>query len=160
MNSFRSQTLFLALALIAVPLFFATGCFDTRYTIRDVDQHHGGQFNTIQTFGEQVLVLGPLALNPTPVGLNYWNCEQSGSEVVCERVCDENWTTLCRPELRHEFGTISRPNAGVAVARFARRSAQEQDQEWETGLHEAEEDDLDGEVATEEDGEATEEGVE
>lgn len=120
----------LLLLLLAILL---SGCMETRYTIRDVDQHHGGHFNTVQTTGERLIMVGPFEYGRTPTGINYWNCRQYDSELVCERVCDDVWNQICRPGLRGRFGSISRPNSGVAVARYISRTSTH-DESWDTGL--------------------------
>ena len=157
-NSTTRSSLKVAAGLLLVLLAIAlSGCLETRYTIRSMEQHHGGAFNTVQTTGERVVMVGPFEYGRTPIGVNYWNCRQYESELVCERICDEVWNQTCRPDLRGRFGAISRPNSGVAVARHIARTSQT-DESWDTGLAEEEEtSSLDGEDEALEPTEATQE---
>lgn len=142
---------FLPVALVLLALLLATGCIDQRYIIRDVDQHHAGEFNTIQTSGERVVTFGAFDLSSTQTGLNYWNCHQTERRVICNKACDEFTERLCRPELRHTFGIISKPDSGVAVARYIASTSGSIQEEWDTGLQDEQIDADADEVAGESD---------
>lgn len=105
------------LVLLAGALLLG-GCVDTRYTIRQVDQHPAGRINTVETSGERVISLGPLWERREYLGINYWNCSQDAEKLTCSRICDDNWGRICSPGLRGAFGAITKPDAGVVLARF------------------------------------------
>lgn len=110
-----------AVALLA--LIMATSCVDTRQTIRQIDQHPGGDFNTVETSDERVVSVPFIYEEKEYLGILFWNCQQSEERLVCDRICDERWTDdrICRPDLHHEFGQITRPGSGVVSAKYQAR---------------------------------------
>lgn len=120
-TSRQRQLSVLALVGLLLATLILSGCVDTRYTIRQIDQHPAGQFNTVETSGERVMELLFLQ-SIEPVGINFWNCQQFEDELVCERICDDEWDRICAPELRNEFGRVSKPNAGVVLANYIART--------------------------------------
>ena len=151
-------------ALVVLALFLS-GCVDTRYTIRQVDQHPSGEFNTVETSGERVISIPPFYESSEYLGINFWNCLQSGHQLVCEKICDDNWDRICAPSLKREFGQVTRPGAGVVMATYKTRMERpdepwmpqdDSSQEIEAG---AEEDSQD-EEASADDGSAADDGGE
>lgn len=126
MKSLQSKSLaWVGALLLLVALMMLGGCVDTRYTIRQVDQHHGGRINTVETSGERVISLGPLWERREYLGINYWNCSQEGEKLTCSRVCDDTWSRICSPGLRSAFGEVTKPDAGVVLARFVSRTGEQ-----------------------------------
>lgn len=126
MKTLRAKTSARSLLMLFVAgSFLLSGCVDTRYTIRQVDQHPAGRVNTVETSGERVISLGPLWESREYLGINYWNCSQDGEKLTCSRVCDDTWNRVCSPGLRGSFGTITKPDAGVVLARYVSREGGE-----------------------------------
>ena len=102
------------LLLLTVAL---TGCMETRYHIRQIDQHPSGQFNTLETSSEEVIMVGPLTARSDHSAINFWKCRQDDRHVECARVCDESWDRICWPYLSYEFGRITPPRGGQSTVR-------------------------------------------
>ncbi|RAL20753.1 hypothetical protein DL240_15665 [Lujinxingia litoralis] len=99
-----------ALVLLAVG---AMGCSEMRYTIRQVDSQHEGQFYTLQTAGERVTRLGPLYEQVEAVGINYWRCGKGEGKMTCTKVCEDQGARVCAPGLAGMYGRVSLPPSGM-----------------------------------------------
>lgn len=95
------------------------GCSETRHTVRQIDSHAQGEVNTVLTGGEEIFD-AVIFQRRQPMGVNFWLCQDEDERLVCQRICDPDWRRgrTCEPRLHREFGKISRPSAGIAVARL------------------------------------------